>query len=397
MSWAGLGVVLDGPDGAFPTQDILLSREAHGSKLGGQGVRRHPGPRFQPGSPGQSQRPPRAGSSSRRPDGKRGPARRAPPAGGGPGISAAAAPRPQSRRAARPALAVPAPAPPPAAPRRRPPRRTAMIVESSRDAAPDGGDGGALSSPINLAYFYGASPHSSEGSCSPAHSSAPGSPGSDSDLSVSSRGGGRRDPRGGPRPALQGTAGPRGGPGPGGWRGERGAAGPAPSPRGRSQPPILPCGKAAEAGKSGRVSPALRARCRGAPIRAAGAAARSRGSGGAARPWDGEGVRGAALWLLSAKPAFRCLSTRLSSLFGCFFPYLLFVHHERNGWLKFGFCFRVSTVEQHMGGGKQHRGPFQGVRVKNSVKELLLHFRSSKQMSSGPATEESKVTGSFLH
>lgn len=82
-----------------------------------------------------------------------------------------------------------------------------MIVDSSRDAAPDG-DGGALSSPINLAYFYGASPHSSEGSCSPAHS-APGSPGSDSDLSVSSRGGGgRRDGRGGARPALQGTAGP---------------------------------------------------------------------------------------------------------------------------------------------------------------------------------------------
>ncbi|XP_015500637.1 NF-kappa-B inhibitor zeta isoform X2 [Parus major] len=132
-----------------------------------------------------------------------------------------------------------------------------MIVESSRDAAPDGGDGGALSSPINLAYFYGASPHSSEGSCSPAHSSAPGSPGSDSDLSVSSRGGGRRDPRGGPRPALQ--------------------------------------------------------------------------------------------------------------------------------------------VEQHMGGGKQHRGPFQGVRVKNSVKELLLHFRSSKQMSSGPATEESKAQGGLVN
>uniref|UniRef100_A0A672V4K2 NF-kappa-B inhibitor zeta n=1 Tax=Strigops habroptila TaxID=2489341 RepID=A0A672V4K2_STRHB len=123
--------------------------------------------------------------------------------------------------------------------------------ESSRDAAPDGGDGSALSSPINLAYFYGASPHSSEGSCSPAHS-APGSPGSDSDLSVSSRGGGRRDPRGTARPALQ--------------------------------------------------------------------------------------------------------------------------------------------AEQHMGGGKQHRGPFQGVRVKNSVKELLLHFRSSKQMSSGSATEEGKVT-----
>lgn len=81
-----------------------------------------------------------------------------------------------------------------------------MIVDSSRDAAPDGGDAGALSSPINLAYFYGASPHSSEGSCSPAHS-APGSPGSDSDLSVSSRGGGRRDSRSGARPALQGTAG----------------------------------------------------------------------------------------------------------------------------------------------------------------------------------------------
>lgn len=97
-----------------------------------------------------------------------------------------------------------------------------MIVESSRDAAPDGGDG-ALSSPINLAYFYGASPHSSEGSCSPAHS-APGSPGSDSDLSVSSRGGGRRDPRGGARPALQGTACPGGGPGtprPAGRRGRR--------------------------------------------------------------------------------------------------------------------------------------------------------------------------------
>ncbi|XP_074712090.1 NF-kappa-B inhibitor zeta isoform X2 [Strix uralensis] len=131
-----------------------------------------------------------------------------------------------------------------------------MIVESSRDAAPDGGDGGALSSPINLAYFYGASPHSSEGSCSPAHS-APGSPGSDSDLSVSSRGGGRRDPRGGARPALQ--------------------------------------------------------------------------------------------------------------------------------------------VEQHMAGGKQHRGPFQGVRVKNSVKELLLHFRSSKQMSSGSATEEGKAQGGLVN
>ncbi|XP_005524018.1 PREDICTED: NF-kappa-B inhibitor zeta [Pseudopodoces humilis] len=50
-----------------------------------------------------------------------------------------------------------------------------------------------------------------------------------------------------------------------------------------------------------------------------------------------------------------------------------------------------------MGGGKQHRGPFQGVRVKNSVKELLLHFRSSKQMSSGPATEESKAQGGLVN
>nr|XP_056714879.1 NF-kappa-B inhibitor zeta [Euleptes europaea] len=41
-----------------------------------------------------------------------------------------------------------------------------------------------------------------------------------------------------------------------------------------------------------------------------------------------------------------------------------------------------------MGGGKQQRGPFQGVRVKNSVKELLLHIRNSKQMSSGHGAEE---------
>ncbi|XP_069724575.1 NF-kappa-B inhibitor zeta isoform X2 [Phaenicophaeus curvirostris] len=129
-----------------------------------------------------------------------------------------------------------------------------MIVESSRDVAPDAGGGdGALSSPINLAYFYGASPRSSEGSCSPAHS-APGSPGSDSDLSGS---GGRREPRGGARPAIQ--------------------------------------------------------------------------------------------------------------------------------------------VEQHMAGGKQHRGPFQGVRVKNSVKELLLHFRSSKQMSAGSAAEEGKAQGGLVN
>lgn len=130
-------------------------------------------------------------------------------------------------------------------------------------------------------------------------------------------------------------------------------------------------------------------------ISALGAKGGPRGSGGAARPWDGEVVRRAAPWLLSAKPGFRCLSTRVPGLFGVFS--LLFVKRGLNRWLKFGFCFHVSTVEQHMGGGKQHRGPFQGVRVKNSVKELLLHFRSSKQMSSGPATEESKVTGIFVH
>ncbi|XP_010215350.1 PREDICTED: NF-kappa-B inhibitor zeta isoform X2 [Tinamus guttatus] len=50
-----------------------------------------------------------------------------------------------------------------------------------------------------------------------------------------------------------------------------------------------------------------------------------------------------------------------------------------------------------MGGGKQHRGPFQGVRVKNSVKELLLHFRSSKQMSSGSATDECKAQGGLVN
>uniref|UniRef100_F6Q855 NF-kappa-B inhibitor zeta n=1 Tax=Callithrix jacchus TaxID=9483 RepID=F6Q855_CALJA len=40
-------------------------------------------------------------------------------------------------------------------------------------------------------------------------------------------------------------------------------------------------------------------------------------------------------------------------------------------------------VEPHVGVGRQQRGPFQGVRVKNSVKELLLHIRSHKQKASG--------------
>ncbi|CAO2631748.1 NF-kappa-B inhibitor zeta [Lemmus lemmus] len=38
-------------------------------------------------------------------------------------------------------------------------------------------------------------------------------------------------------------------------------------------------------------------------------------------------------------------------------------------------------VEPHMGVGRQQKGPFQGVRVKNSVKELLLHIRSQKPSS----------------
>nr|XP_006116852.1 NF-kappa-B inhibitor zeta isoform X1 [Pelodiscus sinensis] len=131
-----------------------------------------------------------------------------------------------------------------------------MIVDSSSSSsweAPADGDSSSMSSPLNLAFFYGASPYSSsESSCSPAPS-APGSPGSDSELSVSSCGGDgwRRDSLDSPRHAPQ--------------------------------------------------------------------------------------------------------------------------------------------AEHHMGGGKQHRGPFQGVRVKNSVKELLLHIRSSKQMSSGHVADEFKA------
>ncbi|XP_067402281.1 NF-kappa-B inhibitor zeta isoform X2 [Emydura macquarii macquarii] len=122
-----------------------------------------------------------------------------------------------------------------------------MIVDSSREAP--AGASGSMSSPLNLAYFYGASPYSSDSSCSPPYS-APGSPGSDSQLSGSSSRG-ERDSLDGTCPALQ--------------------------------------------------------------------------------------------------------------------------------------------VEHHMGGGKQHRGPFQGVRVKNSVKELLLHIRSNKQMSSGHVADEFKA------
>lgn len=59
-----------------------------------------------------------------------------------------------------------------------------MIVDSSRDALLDG-DCGSMSSPLNLAFFYGGSPRSSEGSCSPSHS-PPESPESDTELSGSS-------------------------------------------------------------------------------------------------------------------------------------------------------------------------------------------------------------------
>lgn len=48
-----------------------------------------------------------------------------------------------------------------------------------------------------------------------------------------------------------------------------------------------------------------------------------------------------------------------------------------------------------MGVGRQQRGPFQGVRVKNSVKELLLHIRSHKQKASGQAVDDFKVVPLF--
>ncbi|XP_001363542.2 NF-kappa-B inhibitor zeta isoform X2 [Monodelphis domestica] len=47
--------------------------------------------------------------------------------------------------------------------------------------------------------------------------------------------------------------------------------------------------------------------------------------------------------------------------------------------------------EHHMAGGRQQRGPFQGVRVRNSVKELLLHIRSSKQKSPAPPVDDLKA------
>uniref|UniRef100_A0A8D2BH42 NF-kappa-B inhibitor zeta n=1 Tax=Sus scrofa TaxID=9823 RepID=A0A8D2BH42_PIG len=50
-------------------------------------------------------------------------------------------------------------------------------------------------------------------------------------------------------------------------------------------------------------------------------------------------------------------------------------------------------AEPHMGVGRQQRGPFQGVRVKNSVKELLLHIRSHKQKTSGQTIDDFKTQG----
>ncbi|KAM9635853.1 NF-kappa-B inhibitor zeta isoform 1-T1 [Trichechus inunguis] len=50
-------------------------------------------------------------------------------------------------------------------------------------------------------------------------------------------------------------------------------------------------------------------------------------------------------------------------------------------------------VEPHMGVGRQQRGPFQGVRVRNSVKELLLHIRSHKQKASGQPVDDFKTQG----
>lgn len=85
--------------------------------------------------------------------------------------------------------------------------------EGLRDAA---GDCGLMTSPLNLAYFYGASPPAAapgacDASCSASGPSAPGSPGSDSSdfssaSSVSSCGAVESRPRGGAgAERLQGT------------------------------------------------------------------------------------------------------------------------------------------------------------------------------------------------
>lgn len=98
-----------------------------------------------------------------------------------------------------------------------------MIVDKLLDDSRGGeglldtaGDGGLMTSPLNLAYFYGASPPAAapgacDAICSSSGPSAPGSPGSDSSdfssaSSVSSCGAVESRPRGGARAErLQGT------------------------------------------------------------------------------------------------------------------------------------------------------------------------------------------------
>lgn len=99
-----------------------------------------------------------------------------------------------------------------------------MIVDKLLDDSRGGeglldaaGDCGLMTSPLNLAYFYSASPSAAaapgacDASCSSSGPSAPGSPGSDSSdfssaSSVSSCGAVESRPRGGARAErLQGT------------------------------------------------------------------------------------------------------------------------------------------------------------------------------------------------
>lgn len=112
-------------------------------------------------------------------------------------------------------------------------------AEGPLDAA---GDGGLMTSPLHLAYFYGASPPAAapgacDAGCSASGPSAPGSPGSDSsDLSsasaVSSCGAVESRPRGSARAErLQGTRSPPH---------RAGGAAPAPLRPGHPRPLRLP-------------------------------------------------------------------------------------------------------------------------------------------------------------
>lgn len=71
---------------------------------------------------------------------------------------------------------------------------------------------------------------------------------------------------------------------------------------------------------------------------------------------------------------------------------LIFMSLKTLTWDMFLFL----SVEPHMGVVRQQRGPFQGVRVKNSVKELLLHIRSHKQKASGQAVDDFKVAPNLI-